>query len=193
MLKALDPSRQIIFQKDWTDFCYCGLLCARILGTDMAFWGKTSSHLWLGWNRYTFGELLHTASFKLCWQCLAIWWLARRFMLLSLSPGSSCLQSVLHIVARLTLLEASPAACRLPLPYSEMKRFSFPSLIKSRLFSRALETLHNKDPPPSHSSRSSAPPSGILVSFRLSLRSCSSASPFCLGLPAPGSPLLPSA
>lgn len=124
MLKALDPSRQIIFQKDWTDFCYCSLLCVRILGTDMAFWGKTSSHLRLGWNRYTFGQLLHTASFKLCWQCLAIWWLARRFMLLSLSPGSSCLQSVLHIVARLTLLETLPAAC--PCPTQKWSGFLFP-------------------------------------------------------------------
>lgn len=84
------------------------------------FWGWTSlsgeraSCPWRGWNLSTFVELLHTASFKPCWQCLALWWLARRFILVSLSPGSSCLQSVLHTVARLTLLETQLAACSCP-------------------------------------------------------------------------------
>lgn len=94
-----------------------------ILGMDMSFWGKTT-HLWLGWNCYTFVQRLHTASFKLGWQCLAIWWLARRFMLRSLSPGSSCLQSVLHTVARLTLVDTPPAAW--PCPTQKWSGFLFP-------------------------------------------------------------------
>lgn len=59
--------------------------------------------------------LFHTAPFKVCWQCLTIWLLGGRFILVSLSPASSCRQSVLHTSARFILLETSLASCRCPL------------------------------------------------------------------------------
>lgn len=135
------------------------------------FWGWTSlsgeraSCPWHGWNLSTFVELLHTASFKPCWQCLALWWLARRFILVSLSPGSSCLQSVLHTVARLTLRNT---ACCLFLPYSEMERRSFPSRIKYRFFSQALQTASQGSPSPQADLLISHTPTETSVSSPLS-------------------------
>jgi hypothetical protein len=84
-------------------------LCEMFLGKTLRF-----LVLRLSWNLFTWILLSHTAFFKVCWQCLTIWWLAGRFMLVSLSPGSSCFQSVLHILAGLTLLETWLASCHCP-------------------------------------------------------------------------------
>lgn len=109
----------------------------------MTFWGKTSHMAWLKslhfWSAASYGffqTLLTMFGYLMTGQKIYVALPVSRLFLPSVC-FAHCGQ----------INSFENIACRLSLPYSEREQFSFPFLIKSRLFSRALETLHNKDPP----------------------------------------------